>query len=112
MTRGDTQRIDDMLQAINEIAEIVHRGRHAYDRDIALQRAIERCLEILGESSKTVSAETQDAINEVPWADLARVRDRLSHHYHRIDPDQVWTIATDNVPTVADVLREWRSSNP
>jgi len=77
-----------------------------------MRRAIERCLEILGESSKMVTADTTDEIGEIPWSDLARVRDRLSHHYHRIDPDQTWTIATDNVPAVADALRAWRSRNP
>lgn len=35
MTRADTQRIDDMLQATSEIADIVSRGRAAYDNDIA-----------------------------------------------------------------------------
>jgi uncharacterized protein with HEPN domain len=41
---------------------------------------------------------------EVPWDDMARVRDRLSHHYHRIDPEQLWNIATHDIPTVADAL--------
>ena len=50
MTRADTQGIDDMLQAMSEIADIVSRGRVAFDHDIALRRAVERCLEILGES--------------------------------------------------------------
>ena len=38
MTRADIQRIDDMLQATSEIADIVSRGRGAYDHDIALRR--------------------------------------------------------------------------
>lgn len=111
MTRADTQRIDDMLQATSEIADIVSRGRAAYDNDIALRRAVERCLEILGESSKMVTADTKGEIDDVPWSDLARVRDRLSHHYHRIDPDQIWTIATADVPAVAEALHAWRSRN-
>lgn len=111
MTRADTQRIDDMLSATSEIADIVSRGRDAYDHDIALRRAVERCLEILGESSKMVGADTRGEMEDVPWSDLARVRDRLSHHYHRIDPDQIWTIATADVPAVAEALRAWRRRN-
>ena len=111
MTRAETQRIDDMLQAMSEIADIVSRGRVAFDHDIALRRAVERCLEILGESSKMVTADTKDEIEDVPWTDLARVRDRLSHHYHRIDPNQIWTIATTDVPAVAAALRARRSRN-
>ena len=112
MTRADTQRIDDMLQATSEIADIVSRGRLAYDHDIALRRAVERCLEILGESSKLVTPDTKVAIEDVPWSDLARIRDRLSHHYHRIDPDQIWTIAAVDVPAVAQTLRKSHSKNP
>jgi uncharacterized protein with HEPN domain len=108
VTRADDQRIDDMLQAIDEIADIVQRGRHAYDRDVVLRRAVERCLEILGESSKMVTPSTKGTIVGVPWSDLARVRDLLSHHYHRVDPDQVWTIASTDLPAVADALRSSR----
>ena len=35
-----------------EIAAIVERGRGAYDQDVALRRAIERCLEFLGEDQE------------------------------------------------------------
>jgi uncharacterized protein with HEPN domain len=36
---------------------------------------------------------------------MAKVRDRLSHHYHRVDPDQLWTMASVDVPTVLLQLR-------
>lgn len=32
----------------------------------------------------------------------------LAHHYHRVDPDQVWTIATKNIP---ELLAQLRASN-
>jgi uncharacterized protein with HEPN domain len=40
---------------------------------------------------------------------MAKVRDRLSHHYHRVDPDQLWTMASVDVPTV---LRRLRTFDP
>ena len=55
MSRADEDRLADMLEAADEIAEIVRRGRHAYVSDVALRRAVERCLEILGEAAKLVS---------------------------------------------------------
>ena len=36
---------------------------------------------------------------------MAKIRDRLSHHYHRIDPAQLWVIAEHDVPTVAEQIR-------
>ena len=105
MSRSDAHRLADMLMAADEIAEIVRRGKHAFDHDSALRRAVERCLEIFGEAAKSISPELRAQHPSVPWSDMAKVRDRLSHHYHRIDPAQVWVIATDDVPAVAEQVR-------
>ena len=94
-----------MVMAADEIAAIVARGRAAFDDDVVLRRAIERCLEIMGEASKTVSREFAAMHDEIPWSDMAKVRDRLSHHYHRVDPGQLWTMASVHVPAVAESLR-------
>lgn len=72
--------------AADEIARIVSRGRDVYDGDLTIRRAVERCLEIFGEAAKSVSSELREAHHEIPWSDMAKIRDRLSHHYHRIDP--------------------------
>jgi uncharacterized protein with HEPN domain len=29
----------------------------------------------------------------------------LAHHYHRVDPGQVWAIATSEVPRLAEGIR-------
>jgi uncharacterized protein with HEPN domain len=95
-----------MLMAADEIASIVSRGRAAFDDDVVLRRAVERCLEIIGEAAKSVSPELRGAHPDVPWSDMAKIRDRLSHHYHRIDPAQLWTVAEDDAPVAAERLRE------
>ena len=94
-----------MVMAADEIAAVVARGRVAFDDDVVLRRAIERCLEIMGEASKTVSRDFAAAHDEIPWSDMAKVRDRLSHHYHRVDPGQLWAMASVDVPAVAESLR-------
>ncbi len=94
-----------MISTVDEIAEITDRGKAAFDADIALRRAVERCLEILGEAAKSVSPALTTAHREIPWGDLAKVRDRLSHHYHRVDREQLWVIATVDVPAIVDPLR-------
>jgi uncharacterized protein with HEPN domain len=94
-----------MVMAADEIAAVVARGRAAFDADVVLRRVVERCLEIMGEASKTVSRDFAAAHDEIPWADMAKVRDRLSHHYHRVDPGQLWTMASIDVPAAAEKLR-------
>ena len=105
MTRSDAHRLADMLMAAEEITDIAARGRTAFDSDVALRRAVERCLQIIGEAGKAVSEEVRAQHPEVPWTAMARIRDRLSHHYHRIDPDQLWTVVTTDIPALVDQLR-------
>jgi uncharacterized protein with HEPN domain len=95
-----------MVMAMDEIAAIAERGRPAFDDDVVLRRAVERCLEIIGEAAKSVSSSVTEAHPEIPWSDMAKVRDRLSHHYHRVDQGQLWTIASVDLASAAvDVRR-------
>lgn len=93
-----------MAMAADEVASVVLRGKPAFDADVVLRRAVERCLEIMGEASKAMSSTFTSAHDDIPWSDVAKVRDRLSHHDHRVDPDQLWIMATVDVPSVAAKL--------
>ena len=33
----------------------------------------------------------------VAWSAVRRLRIVLAHHYHRVDTEQVWTIATSDI---------------
>jgi uncharacterized protein with HEPN domain len=104
VTRSDKHRIGDILTAAAELANIVQRGRAAFDEDPILRRAAERLLEIIGEAANLLAEETQSLHPDVPWNDITRLRIVLAHHYHRVDPDQVWTIAARDVPALATAL--------
>ena len=98
MSRSDDHRVADILAAADELALIVQKGRREFDADAILRRAAERLLEIIGEAANLLSPETIDRFPAVPWKDITRLRIVLAHHYHRVDPDQVWIIASANVP--------------
>ncbi len=110
MSRSDLKRLEDIMGAAAQAASIIGRGEADYLADEILQRALERCLEIVGEAAKSLSQETRGRIVSVPWTDVIRLRDRLSHHYHRIDALQLWAIAIQALPdmaaAVAVILKE------
>ena len=108
MSRSDEQRLADILDAAAELAVIVLRGHHAFLTDAILRRAAERLLEIIGEAANSLSDETTGRYPEIGWRDLARLRIVLAHHYQRVDPEQVWTIAIGDVPTLTARLSEGR----
>ncbi len=51
MSRRDDERVADILDAASEIAGIIEPGRDAWDKDRVRQLAVERFLEIIGESA-------------------------------------------------------------
>lgn len=104
MSRSDDERVADMLEAAQHIGEIVQRGRESWDTDRIAQLAVERLLEIIGESAQAMSGQARSAYPEVPWRDVIGLRVVLAHHYHRVDPAQVWTIASTEVPRLAKQL--------
>lgn len=109
MTRADDERIDDIIEAASEIAAIVDVDREAWEADRVRQLAVERLLEIIGESARAMTDGGRAKYPEIPWSDVIGLRTVLAHHYHRVDPDQVWTIATDDIPALLDRLGTRRS---
>jgi uncharacterized protein with HEPN domain len=57
VSRRDDERVADILDAASEIAGIIEPGREAWDKDRVRQLAVERLLEIIGESANSLSEE-------------------------------------------------------
>ena len=113
MTRGDDLRLADIHAAGRTVATLVARGREAFDSDPAVQPALERFLEIIGEAAGALQEETRLSYPTVPWREIMRFRILLAHHYHRVVPDQVWTSAQEDVPRLlAALLRAEEGERP
>ena len=105
MTRSDDQRIADILDACDELPAVVAlRGANG-PADQVLLRAAERLLEIIGEAASNVSPVAVAAHPDVDWRSIARLRIVLAHHYHRTDPDLIWSYAVEQAPLLAAALR-------
>jgi uncharacterized protein with HEPN domain len=95
----------DIIDAADELAEVIAVGQPGFLVDRVRVRAAERLLEIIGEAASALSDETTRKYPDVAWPDIRRLRVLLAHRYHRVDAEQVWTIASENVPELAGRLR-------
>jgi uncharacterized protein with HEPN domain len=105
VSRPDEQRVDDILALADELAAIVASGVERFRAESVLRRAAERLLELIGEAATAVSPGMRAEVPDIAWSDITRLRIVLAHHYHRVDPEQVWVIASEYVPGFAAALR-------
>jgi uncharacterized protein with HEPN domain len=93
----------EYLQHIQQELEYLHGtsveiSKDAFSQDPTYQRAFARSLEIIGEATKKLDREFTDAHPGIPWSDMAKLRDKLIHHYFGIDYELVWSIVDEEIP--------------
>lgn len=106
MKRADRVRLEDIRDAIAAIRQ----HSTGTDRPERLRRdAILYNLVIVGEAVKRIDAATTSSRPEIPWRDIAGLRDLLTHEYFRIDMTEIEKIVDRDLGpldlTVRDLLR-------
>lgn len=80
------------VDAIDAILDYTTDGREAFFSDRKTQDAVIRNIEILGQAVKGLSEETRALEPEVPWRQIAGMRDKLIHEYFGVDLGLVWDV--------------------
>jgi uncharacterized protein with HEPN domain len=103
--------LGDIVEAIDKAVEFVEGM--TYDRFAADERthyAAVRALEIIGEATKRIPDNVRRAHPEIPWREMAGMRDKLIHHYTGVDIGVVWKTVRGELPDlrerVASILVE------
>lgn len=105
MSRSDSQRILDILERADRISKIVEEGYEKFCQEDKNYSAIERHIEVIGESASQLSESTREYYSEIPWQEIIGMRIRLAHHYFRINEENVWGAATRDVSLLAETLK-------
>jgi uncharacterized protein with HEPN domain len=71
--------------------------------------AVTRCLEIISEASRRLSADVKSHHPEIDWKDMAGAGNVYRHGYHVVRADILWRTVHDFSPPLLDaVTRELR----
>lgn len=114
MKKDEAVYLRHILDAISTIADYlldVDEGRFKSVK--LIQDGTIRQIEIIGEAVRHVSSEVRNDHPEVPWEDIAGMRDKLIHGYFGVDLEKVWLTVLEDLPVlqkqVVQILAEVES---
>lgn len=114
--RTDELFLYDIAKCCGRISEYLGGISEADFKVNALfQDAVVRNIEIIGEASKSLSAEMRQSNPQVEWKEIMRMRDKIVHHYFKLDLDVVWQTASVDIPALSAqievILANWPKVN-
>ena len=65
-----------------------------------------RALEIVGEATKRLPMSLRDSYPNIPWRNMAGMRDRITHGYDSINLRIVWDVAKVDNPELKPQIRK------
>jgi len=112
MYKGKEERsirdyLNDILEMVENICNFTKNMSYEdLERDKKTLYAVIRCLEVLGEAVKKIPKYIKEEYPEIPWQEIAGIRDKLIHEYFGVDIEIVWdTIDEDLSPLKVTVTK-------
>ena len=107
MRQRDRSSLHDILIAAELIDSFIKGvDREGFDESMLIQSAVVRQIEIISKAAKRLSDELRQQHSDIPWKQMAGMRDILIHAYDSIDPDEVWNAATRDFPKICSQIQE------
>ena len=91
--------LEDIVLSMQRVTEYVSGLDFIrFKQDYKTVDAVVRNFEVIGEASKNLPQSVKDTSTEIPWEEMYRLRNRVTHEYFGIDYEIIWDIATNHLP--------------
>lgn len=96
-----------ILESIEEIEKYSnHATRESFSKMKMMQDAIIRRIEIIGEATKNLPVPFRKKYSDIPWREMAGMRDILIHDYFGVNVSIVWRTIKKDLPKLKAQIEE------
>ena len=105
MKKNDSVYLNHILNSIERIEEYTEgMEKEDFISSNLVQDGTIRQIEIIGEATKNLSKDFREKYSQVPWSDIAGMRDRLIHHYFGVNLKDVWYTVKVDIPALKNEI--------
>lgn len=99
--------IEDILDAMEKAEEMLSGADfETFETDYQLNFAVVRALEIVGEATKRFPATLRNQYPDIPWQDMAGMRDWIIHVYDVVNLRIVWETVKGRIPELKPRIQQ------
>ena len=96
--------IEKVIEEIETVKSKTDNNYYNFSRDILLQRAVERDLEIIGEAIRKI-IEIDPTVRISSSRNIIGLRNIISHAYDSVEPEMIWGIIQNNIPDLSSEIK-------
>lgn len=98
--------IEDVLDAMDKAMSFVsNMSFDEFTKDDKSAFAVIRAIEIIGEAVKKVPLGVRKKYLNIPWREMAGMRDKMIHGYFGVDAGIVWETVKTRIPAIQPLFK-------
>ena len=99
--------VEDIIKAMDDALTFVgDMDYESFLKDRKTVYASIRTLEIIGEASKNIPSTVKSQYPEIPWKEMAGMRDKVIHAYSGVDLKRVWSTINRDIPSIKPLFEK------
>ncbi|UCE66739.1 MAG: DUF86 domain-containing protein [Candidatus Zixiibacteriota bacterium] len=95
--------IEHVLECIDLIEDYLDgKTKNDFLESNQLQDAVIRRIEIIGEAVRNIPSDLKSNYKDIPWNEIAGMRDILIHKYFGVDLELIWEVVVSDIPDLKE----------